>query len=81
MPTKKCDLESDSFPVDPAWADIVYAGEVIEHLVDTDRFLAESRRALKFSDFLLPTRRAQELLGKGARDRILHQAVSVSASF
>lgn len=41
-----CDLNRDSFPFDPGAFDLIFAGEVIEHLVDTDGFIAELHRCL-----------------------------------
>jgi 2-polyprenyl-3-methyl-5-hydroxy-6-metoxy-1,4-benzoquinol methylase len=42
-----CDLNRDQFPFDDAQFDLIFAGEVIEHLVDTDGFLKEIHRCCK----------------------------------
>jgi 2-polyprenyl-3-methyl-5-hydroxy-6-metoxy-1,4-benzoquinol methylase len=42
-----CDLNSDHLPFRDEQFDLVFAGEVIEHLVDTDGFLAEVARCTK----------------------------------
>ena len=44
---KACDLNRDPLPWDDATFDCVVCCEVIEHIVDTDRLLAELRRVLK----------------------------------
>jgi SAM-dependent methyltransferase len=41
------DIESDPLPYSDGTFDVVYAGETIEHLTDTDWFLAEINRVLK----------------------------------
>ena len=43
---RQCDL-THGLPYEPGHFDAVYAGEVIEHLVDTDAFLSEVARVLK----------------------------------
>jgi SAM-dependent methyltransferase len=50
-----CDLNSQPIPFDDADFDLVFAGEVIEHLVDTDGFLQELRRCCKARGHLLLT--------------------------
>jgi ubiquinone/menaquinone biosynthesis C-methylase UbiE len=50
-----CDLNRDPLPFDDAQFDLIFAGEVIEHLVDTDGFLAEVRRCCKSRGHLLLT--------------------------
>lgn len=50
-----CDLNKEPIPFPDACADLVFAGEVIEHLVDTDGFLREVRRCLKPGGHLLLT--------------------------
>jgi 2-polyprenyl-3-methyl-5-hydroxy-6-metoxy-1,4-benzoquinol methylase len=42
-----CDLNSDRFPFDDHTFDLIFAGEIIEHLVDTDGFLSEISRCVK----------------------------------
>lgn len=48
------DLEA-KFPYKSNFFDIVHAGEVIEHLYDTDTFLHECRRVLKKNGYLIIT--------------------------
>jgi SAM-dependent methyltransferase len=50
-----CDLNRDPLPFDDAEFDLIFAGEVIEHLVDTDGFLAEVRRCCKPGGHLVLT--------------------------
>lgn len=50
-----CDLNSELMPFDSATFDLVFAGEVIEHLVDTDGFLREIQRCCKPGGHLLLT--------------------------
>ena len=50
-----CDLNRDALPFGDAEFDLIFAGEVIEHLVDTDGFLAEVRRCCKPSGHLIVT--------------------------
>jgi SAM-dependent methyltransferase len=50
-----CDLNRDPLPFDDGRFDLIFAGEVIEHLVDTDGFLAEVRRCTKVGGHLLIT--------------------------
>lgn len=43
-----CDLSQNSpLPYDDNSMDFIFAGEIIEHLVDTDRFIVELHRVLK----------------------------------
>jgi SAM-dependent methyltransferase len=44
---KRCDLNKESLPFGDASFDLVFAGEVIEHLIDTDSFLSELYRCLR----------------------------------
>lgn len=41
------DIDKDDLPFDADYFDAVFAGDVIEHLVDVDHFLAELYRTLK----------------------------------
>jgi SAM-dependent methyltransferase len=50
-----CDLNREPIPFDDAIFDLVFAGEVIEHLVDTDGFLSELHRCCKPGGHLLLT--------------------------
>jgi SAM-dependent methyltransferase len=50
-----CDLNRDPLPFGDGDFDLVFAGEVIEHLVDTDGFLAEVRRCTRPDGHLLLT--------------------------
>jgi len=50
-----CDLNSEPIPVESESVDLVFAGEVIEHLVDTDGFLRELHRCCKPGGHLLLT--------------------------
>lgn len=42
-----CDLNSSTLPFPDAHFDLVFAGEVIEHLIDTDGFIRECARCTK----------------------------------
>jgi SAM-dependent methyltransferase len=48
-------ITDDSIPFADDSFDVVYAGEVIEHLVDTDSFMREARRVLKKDGLLIVT--------------------------
>src|SRR5580765_4299654 len=50
-----CDLNQDPLPFKNEEFDLIFAGEVIEHLVDTDGFLRELRRCMKLGGHLLLT--------------------------
>jgi len=50
-----CDLNSQPIPFDNKAFDLIFAGEVIEHLVDTDGFLSELNRCCKPGGHLLLT--------------------------
>lgn len=52
---KVCDLNNESIPFADNSFDLVFAGEVIEHLIDTDGFLKEIRRCLRPDGYLLLT--------------------------
>lgn len=70
-----CDLNAAPLPYPDATFDLVFAGEVIEHLVDTDFFLQELARCLKPGGHVLLTtpnlasweNRLRLLLGKYPR--------------
>jgi 2-polyprenyl-6-hydroxyphenyl methylase/3-demethylubiquinone-9 3-methyltransferase len=47
--------EGGPLPLDAQSVDVVWAGEVIEHVLDTPGFLAELRRVLRFGGRLLLT--------------------------
>ncbi|MBI5621691.1 class I SAM-dependent methyltransferase [Candidatus Falkowbacteria bacterium] len=47
------DLEKDSWPYQPDFFDGVVAGDIIEHMVDTDRFLTNIHRCLKPGGLLI----------------------------
>lgn len=67
-----CNLETDSWPVPKNFFDVVIAGDVIEHILDTDKFLQKTRKVLKKDGALVLTtpnlaslgRRLLLLLGK-----------------
>ncbi|WP_269431416.1 class I SAM-dependent methyltransferase [Terracidiphilus gabretensis] len=44
---KRCDLNKDRLPFANESFDLIFAGEVIEHLIDTDAFLDELYRCLR----------------------------------
>ncbi len=50
-----CDLNSDTIPFPDEFFDLIFAGEVIEHLVDTDKFLSEVARCTKAGGRVLIT--------------------------
>jgi 2-polyprenyl-3-methyl-5-hydroxy-6-metoxy-1,4-benzoquinol methylase len=50
-----CDLSTAPLPYASASQDLIFAGEVIEHIVDTDHFLSEAARCLKPGGHLLLT--------------------------
>jgi SAM-dependent methyltransferase len=52
---RHCDLNRDLIPFDNQSFDLVFAGEVIEHLVDTDSFLSEVYRCLRPGGLVLIT--------------------------
>lgn len=52
---KLCDLNSQQIPFADNYFDVIIAGEVIEHLIDTDSFIREIYRCLKAGGYLLIT--------------------------
>lgn len=52
---KQCDLARQPIPYKSNTFDLIFAGEIIEHLVDTDHFLSELNRCLKPGGHLLLT--------------------------
>ncbi len=49
------DLNKECLPYDNDFFDLIFAGEIIEHLIDTDGFLKELHRCLKPKGHLLLT--------------------------
>lgn len=49
------DLSAARLPYDDSAFDVVYAGEVVEHVVDTTAFLEDARRVLRASGALILT--------------------------
>jgi 2-polyprenyl-3-methyl-5-hydroxy-6-metoxy-1,4-benzoquinol methylase len=50
-----CDLNKDKLPFSDSFFDLIFAGEVIEHLIDTDGFINELYRCLKPGGHILIT--------------------------
>jgi SAM-dependent methyltransferase len=50
-----CDLALGTIPFGDQSFDLIFAGEVIEHLVDTDKFLSELRRCVRVGGWVLIT--------------------------
>jgi 2-polyprenyl-3-methyl-5-hydroxy-6-metoxy-1,4-benzoquinol methylase len=50
-----CNLETDKWPVKANFFDTVIAGDIIEHILDTDQFLQNIRRVLKKNGTLVLT--------------------------
>ena len=53
--TSYCDLNSDNLPFPDKFFDLIFAGEVIEHLTDTDGFVRDLYRCIRHGGFLLLT--------------------------
>lgn len=53
--TSYCDLNKDKMPYKDNTFDLIFAGEVIEHLIDTDGFIKELYRCVKPCGFVLLT--------------------------
>jgi methionine biosynthesis protein MetW len=49
------DIDTNSFPFNDEYFDVIYCGEVIEHIFDTDRLLKEISRTLKPSGYCIIT--------------------------
>jgi len=49
------DVDEEDFPFEDSFFDAVFAGEIIEHLYDTDHFLDEAYRVLKANGILVLT--------------------------
>jgi len=43
----QCDVSNENLPFSDSYFDVVYAGEIIEHLFDTEHFVSEVKRVLK----------------------------------
>ena len=52
---KLCDLSVDTLPFEECYFDLIFAGEIIEHLVDTDKFINDLARCLKPNGNLIIT--------------------------
>lgn len=52
---KACDLNVEPIPFDDGSFDLIFAGEVIEHLIDTDGFVRELHRCLRPGGHLIVT--------------------------
>jgi 2-polyprenyl-3-methyl-5-hydroxy-6-metoxy-1,4-benzoquinol methylase len=50
-----CDLNAGKIPYEDNSFDLIFAGEVIEHLIDTDGFVADLYRCVKPGGFVLLT--------------------------
>jgi 2-polyprenyl-3-methyl-5-hydroxy-6-metoxy-1,4-benzoquinol methylase len=55
LKTSYCDLNSDNIPYNDNSFDLIFAGEIIEHLIDTDGFITELYRCVKPGGFVLIT--------------------------
>jgi 2-polyprenyl-3-methyl-5-hydroxy-6-metoxy-1,4-benzoquinol methylase len=52
---KLCDLNDEKIPYQDDYFDVIIAGEIIEHLIDTDSFIIDVLRCLKPNGHLLIT--------------------------
>jgi methionine biosynthesis protein MetW len=52
---KQCDISQGKIPYDKSFFDIVYAGEVLEHIYDTDGLMSEINRVMKPNGILIIT--------------------------
>ena len=55
MDARHCDLNHDRLPFGDESFDLIFAGEVIEHLIDTDGFLSELSRCVRRGGAILIT--------------------------
>lgn len=62
--TNKLDLEAEEFPFADNYFDAVFAGEIIEHIFDTDWFLKRIKRILKPKGNLIITTPNLATLGR-----------------
>ncbi len=60
----KVDLECEEFPFPDNYFDVVFAGEIIEHIFDTDWFLVRIKRILKPKGSLILTTPNLATLGR-----------------
>ncbi|MDI6807225.1 MAG: methyltransferase domain-containing protein [Candidatus Aenigmarchaeota archaeon] len=51
--TKKVNLETDSFPFSRRMFDLIFCGEVIEHIYNTDFLLDQIKRVLRYDGDLI----------------------------
>jgi 2-polyprenyl-3-methyl-5-hydroxy-6-metoxy-1,4-benzoquinol methylase len=52
---KHCDLNHENLPFEDKSFDLIFAGEVLEHLIDTDGFMRELRRCVRPGGLVLIT--------------------------
>ncbi len=51
----QCDFSKETFPFENNFFDVVFSGETIEHIIDTDLFLSQINRVLKDEGLLIMT--------------------------
>lgn len=51
----QCDFSKEPFPFEEKFFDVVFSGETIEHIIDTDLFLSQINRVLKDEGRLIMT--------------------------